>query len=253
MEEIRMTMEDCVLKGKCKNYGTDKCDVFCYPYVFTHGTNGKGGLWVTRGLPKKYRDNFKDNLPIEKENPKVYKAVIMYIDDILNRVTWQSRGIYFVGATGTGKTTIVATILNEFLRARIIQHMQGGKSIEKNPVFFVKLAEFQNIYNSQFRGNLDRQSDNADRYSRMKKLMKEVELLVIDDIALRGCTEGFQTEMYEIIDYRATEELCTLFTSNETYEGLQECFGERIRSRIEGMCGREVLVKGTDSRKGGLW
>ncbi|MPN61504.1 hypothetical protein SDC9_209242 [bioreactor metagenome] len=94
------------------------------------------------------------------------------------------------------------------------------------------------------------QNESAMRYYKFKQRMKEVDLLVVDDIALRGCPEGFQNELYEIIDWRATEDATTLFTSNVTYEELSEYVGERIASRILGMCGNQIILKGKDHRGG---
>lgn len=243
-------MEDCRLKRECKRYNTEHCNEYCYPRVLLHGTGGTGGFWATRNVPRKYSDCLLENLPIKEDNPKIYKAVEGYVGDVLNRVQKTNRGIYFCGNTGTGKTTVAVTILNEYLIARVIQHLKGEKKIEVNPVLFIKLAEFQNIYNSQFRGTPDMQNESAMRYYKFKQRMKEVDLLVVDDIALRGCPEGFQNELYEIIDWRATEDATTLFTSNVTYEELSEYVGERIASRILGMCGNQIILKGKDHRGG---
>jgi DNA replication protein DnaC len=244
---------ECILSRDCKRVGTEVCNNFCYPYVVLHGTQGDGGFWKTRNIPSKYSDYLRSNLPIEAENPMVYKAVLNYIDNIIDRVQNSNRGIYFTGNTGTGKTTTVVTILNEYLLARVKQYVSGGKPITVNPVLFVRLAEFQNIYNSQFRGTPEMQNDSAVKYYSFKQKMKEVELLVIDDIALRGCPEGFQNELYEIIDTRATEDATTFFTSNVVYEELPEYVGERITSRIQGMCGKQVILKGKDNRESGLF
>lgn len=244
---------ECKLSKKCKRANTVNCNAYCYSYVLLHGTNGNGGFWATRNVPKKYSNCFKENLPIQEDNPKVYMAVTRYIDDILDRVQSTNRGIYFCGNVGTGKTTVAITILNEYLIARVIQHLKGEKRIEVNPVLFIKLAEFQNIYNSQFRGTPDMQNESAMKYYKFKQKMKEVDLLIIDDIALRGCPEGFQNELYEIIDHRATDDATTIFTSNVTYEELPEYVGERIVSRISGMCGNQVILKGKDNRQGGLF
>lgn len=244
---------ECKLSRSCKRYKTEHCNNYCYPHVLLHGTDGKGGFWASRNIPKKYSDCLKENLPDMKDNQRVYQAVVSYIDNILDRVQKTNRGIYFCGNTGTGKTTVTITIMNEYLIARTIQHLKGEKKIEVNPVLFIKLAEFQNIYNSQFRGTPEMQNESAVKYYKFKQRMKEVDLLVIDDIALRGCPEGFQNELYEIIDYRATEDATTLFTSNVMYEELHEYVGERIASRIQGMCGNQVILKGKDNREGGLF
>lgn len=244
---------NCKLSKKCKRYNTEYCNVYCYSHVLLHGTNGNGGFWATRNVPQKYDSCSLETLPIKEDNPSVFKAVERYIDNIIERVQGANRGIYFCGNTGTGKTTVAITILNEYLIARVIQHLKGEKKIEVNPVLFIKLAEFQNIYNSQFRGTPDMQNESAMRYYNFKLRMKEVDLLIVDDIALRGCPEGFQNELYEIIDHRATEDATTIFTSNVDYEDLEDYVGERIASRIQGMCGNQVVLKGKDHRQGGLF
>lgn len=244
---------DCMFKRTCSKYNSLDCNVTCYPYVLLHGTDGKGGFWATRNVPKKYDRYLKENLPIKTSNPQIYNAVIAYIDNVIVKVQDTNRGIYFCGGTGTGKTTTAVTILNEYLIARVRQHLMGEKKIENNPVLFVRLAEFQNIYNGQFRGTPNMQSSSAIRYYRFKERMKEVDLLIVDDIALRGLPEGFMNELYEIVDYRATEDMTTFFTSNVHYIELKEVVGDRIASRIQGMCGNEVVLKGKDNRVGGLF
>lgn len=246
-----MEKRKCMFKN-CKNC-TENGGIPCYPYVLLHGTDGNGGFWATRNVPKKYDECLVEDLPIKEDNPKIYGAVINYIDNVLDRVQHTNRGLYFCGNTGTGKTTTAVTIMNEYLLARVRQHLRKEKKIEVNPVLFVRLAEFQNLYNSQFRGTPDMQSNSAVKYYRFKERMKEVDLLVIDDIAMRGLPEGFMNELYEIVDHRATEDITTFFTSNVTYEELTEFVGERIASRIQGMCGNQVILKGKDHRTGGLF
>jgi DNA replication protein DnaC len=89
------------------------------------------------------------------------------------------------------------------------------------------------------------------KFSKFKKLMLSVELLVIDDIALRGTTEAYQDVFYEIIDKRYNEELTTIFTSNTPLDNLGEVLNYQIASRIEGMT-EGILFKGQDNRKGGI-
>jgi DNA replication protein DnaC len=133
---------DCRFKRTCLKYNTIDCNVTCYLFVLLHGTDGKGRFWATRNVPKKYDNCFKENLPIKDSNPKIYEAVMAYIDNVIDRVQSTNRGIYFCGGTGTGNTTTAVTILNEYLIARVRQHLRGEKKIEVNPVLFIGCQSF---------------------------------------------------------------------------------------------------------------
>lgn len=223
-----------------------------------YGLKGNAGYWNSKNVPKKYNDLTLKDLPIEQDNPKAYRAINKYISNILDYVLNENLGLFLYSipthenrlGTGTGKTTTACIILNEYLKARVVQSLQD-KQLVNNPVFFVRLAEFQNKYNEQFRGSRECQEQASDRYYAMKDRMKSTELLVLDDIAIRDCTEAFQNELYDIIDHRAIEELATIFTSNYHLDNIAEILGERTVSRITGMTG-QVGFTGRDHRKRGI-
>jgi DNA replication protein DnaC len=138
--------------------------------------------------------------------------------------------------------------LNSYLTHRLVQHIKGEREIKDLPALFVKASKLQNQYNSQFRGTQSDQEDAQSKFYKLKKLMIETDLLVLDDIALRGATEAFTNEMYEIIDERVTEERAIILTSNEPIETVGKILSEQIRSRIEGSC--ELLAfEGKDHRR----
>ncbi|WP_214796540.1 MULTISPECIES: ATP-binding protein [unclassified Exiguobacterium] len=248
-----------VLEPYCKRCGErGGCDYTCYPYVIMHGMNGDGGIWKSTQVPKRYQKSFLKNLPIAEQNPASYKFVSRYIERVTELVR-RGIGLYLYSipnkenrkGTGTGKTTVATAIINEYVIQRVIEHSKGEYPIVENPALFVKASEFQNTFNEQFRGTDESKQKAASKFLKYKKLMLSVELLVIDDIALRGTTEAYQDLLYEIIDKRYNEELTTIFTSNTPLEQLGEVMNYQIASRIEGMT-EEVLLKGLDNRKGGV-
>ena len=94
--------------------------------------------------------------------------------------------------------------------------------------------------------------ENASRsFYQMKEVMLAVELLVLDDIGIRGVTEAFKNEFYEVIDERVSERRATIYTSNEALCRVAELLDPRITSRIEGST-LPVTFRGEDKRKGGM-
>ncbi|MCY8256437.1 DNA replication protein [Bacillus spizizenii] len=228
-------------------------------YLSIHGEDGQGGLWKTTNVPPKYKDSFFNNLPIEADNKMAYTFIKAYVGNLLENVS-NGIGMFFYSipnaqnkrGTGTGKTTSAIAILHEYLVARAIEEMGGGRKITVNPALFYKASELQNLYNSQFRGTFEMQEKASYRYYKAKSLLMKSELLVLDDIGIRQkITDAFENELTEIIDARDSKMLMTIYTSNLPIETLAENLGERIASRIEGMT-EQVAFKGKDHRKGGI-
>ena len=248
----------CLLADKCKVAGKQGiCNITCYPYVLAHGTDN-GGFFNATGIPVKYRTSFLKTLPIEKANPQAYALAEAYVTDVLSYVN-DGVGLFLYSVpnaqnklgTGTGKTTMATALGNEYLKARIIEHASGKKLITNQPTFYVRVAEFQNTYNKQFRGGFDEQEEATTKVNKMMKKMQKSELLILDDVSLRASTEAFTNLFYEILDERYINEKPIIFTSNFPIEKIGETLNPQIQSRIEGMT-EQVAFKGTDFRKGGI-
>jgi DNA replication protein DnaC len=246
----------CLMAPVCKFAGkTSHCHDLCFPFRKAHGESGESGVVSLAGVPKKYKTANVTNLPIKEDNPEVYEAIIGICENIEDFID-EGVGLYLYSSpnsqnprgTGTGKTTSALTILNTYLQRRLVQHIKGERDIKELPALFVKASKLQNQYNSQFRGLPEEQQEASSKFYKMKKQMIETDLLVLDDIALRGATEAFTNEMYEIIDERVSEERAIILTSNEPIESVGKILSEQIRSRIEGSC-ELVAFEGRDHRR----
>lgn len=249
-------MNKCLFAG-IKKHPID-CDGTCYPNTMAYGLSGNGGFYASSHTPKKYRNTFFADLPIKEANPEAYAVAKAYSEDVLTFVN-RGVGLFFYSVpnennklgTGTGKTMTATALGNEYIKARIIEHCSGGKQIEHQPMLFVRVAQFQNTYNKQFRGTLEEQAEATHQFNNMMKMMLNCELLILDDISLRSATESLTNVLYEILDERYIEENPVIFTSNFPIQKIGEVLNLQIQSRIEGMT-EKIAFKGKDFRKGGI-
>jgi DNA replication protein DnaC len=247
----------CIFADVCKFAGKEShCHDYCFPFRKAHGESGEGGIVGLSQIPKKYKQCKPSNLPIKEENPDTYEAIMsicenieVFIDEGIGLYLYSTPNSDNPRGTGTGKTTSACTIGNTYLSKRIQEHIKEEREIKgRSPVLFAKMSQLQNKYNAQFRGTRDMQEIASKEFYTLKKQMIETDLLIVDDIGLRGSTEAFTNEFYEIIDERATEEKANIFTSNVPLDSIGEILSEQIMSRIYG-CTEQLDFKGQDHRK----
>lgn len=134
-------------------------------------------------------------------------------------------GLLFIGEPGTGKT-----ILSCYLATQYILKRKGTARYINLPEFFHELRE---SYRSKETVN-PRQFDDID-------------LLILDDVGAENTTEWSSEMLYLIINNRYEKEKQTIVTTNLDLQTLAERVGDRIVSRIVGMC-RKVNLKEEDQR-----
>lgn len=139
-------------------------------------------------------------------------------------------GIIMVGDYGTGKTHLASAISNALLDRGI-------------PVLF-----------DTFGGHLEKLKAEFDGGSNAQylKLMREVPMLVIDDVGKEKQTEWSQSIMYDVINHRYEDMTPVIITSNMGDRQLQEYFGGACFSRLISMCNL-VVTRGEDWRKKGAY
>lgn len=161
----------------------------------------KNTLWDSR-LPE------NDSLPLEKlltDLPDEKSAVTLR--------TWleaANRNLLLAGDIGVGKTTLAIALAEEsFERHKIIP-------------MFVK-------YQSLFTLRLGKTEEDATTWRRAL----DCDLLVIDDIIAAGELSDWKHEtLYDIFDYRYTQEKPIVITTNLVSGELKHILGERIIDRF---------------------
>lgn len=236
-----MDCKNCIYNNKCKHPNQDR------PACIMNSRYAKAVKMA--GIQKKYRSCNLENLPFKRSNPEAYRKVRKYCDGILHYTDIGYSVYLFSNATtentmgtGTGKTTCACAILNHFIFAHVWTITVEGEPMNSLPSYFVRCCDFQNKFSIQYKN-----ADAMLEYQSCKDKMKSCRLLVIDDIALRDCSEAFMSELYEVIDYRIGEELSTIYTSNVNRENIDKCLGQRIQSRLYEDC-IPIEISGIDNR-----
>ena len=153
----------------------------------------------TEFVPKRVLTYTFENLSRNKEKGILATEVIKVCKSILNNQT--RRGIYIYGPTGTGKTYLMGCIYNYF--------KQNGRepAILYYPEFIRKIKS--KISNNSYDLYID--------------LIRDEEILIIDDIGAENITEFIRDEVLgPIINHREAEKLPTFFSSNLSIDDLSE-------------------------------
>ena len=142
---------------------------------------------------------------------------------------WESDGLFLHGPPGTGKTHLAVALLKQARRTR------GDR--------FITVASLLLELRNSFRDGAEKsEMEIIDSFS-------GANIVVLDDLGVEKSSEFTIQSLYIIIDRRYSEMRPTIITSNLTLEEVAEKVGDRIASRIAGMC-RVIELKGRDRRLG---
>ncbi|MDD6468104.1 MAG: ATP-binding protein [Erysipelotrichaceae bacterium] len=115
-----------------------------------------------------------------------------------------NKGLYFYGGFGVGKTYLASCLCNDFAR-------------EGKEVAFINSSEFCN----EMRMNWNQ----SERLFTIIQQMKQVDVLVVDDVGSEIVTNWVRDELlFPILDDRMGNKKLTLFTSNYNYDELLQHF-----------------------------
>lgn len=172
-------------------------------------------------VPKEIKEASMKN--IDLDNPDRYQ-IIKWLKNFLD--TYQARsgmkGLYLTGNFGCGKTYLISATLNELAK---------------------KDHKIAIIYYPEFLRSLKESFSDPETYNEKFKLIKKVEVLLIDDIGAETMTEWSRDEVLgTILQYRMQEGLTTFFTSNLTIKELEEHFSTSTRG-IEKVKAKRIIER----------
>jgi DNA replication protein DnaC len=244
----------CLLAKHCKIAGGQSCNNQCLHWIAMHGMNAKGGRVGLAGVPSDYRLVTLTNSPVRASQPKIYEILDKYaatferqFDEIGDRI----KSVYMWSKSpGTGKTTTAVALLNDWLVAHYLGSLKRGRQPLQMPAYFLDVNEWQTLYNEFNRSHVPEDvAERASReYYRRLQTTKKAPFAVLDDIGVRQATEGFRGDLHAIINYRVTNGLPTVYTSNFPIEDMARIFDERLYDRMRDMC---AVVEFTGESKRG--
>lgn len=165
-------------------------------------------------LPEYLRKKNFDNFKVTDDNKEAFKeAKRVSVDS-------EGKGLVLMGGTGTGKTHLAAAILNTRLN-------EGKEAI------FCTVPELL--------ADIKRTFGNEQETSELIEMVKDTELLLLDDLGAEKATEWVTEQLFVIINARLLRWKQTVITTNFTsnkdlIDRLGGLSGQRIVSRLCEMC-----------------
>lgn len=192
-------------------------------------------LQETPGPPEEQERRRRTQARSRAEMAEVPPRFLEAMPDDFDPVTWrrceaalrEGSGLFLCGPAGTGKTHLAVAAMHALPRRR-------GERFITVPELLVGLR------NSFRDGERVSEIDIIDRYA-------SAPLLILDDLGAEKSTEFAIQSLYIIIDRRYAGMLRTIITSNLTLDEIAEKVGDRIASRIAGMC-QVITMRGEDRR-----
>lgn len=209
----------------------------------------------TRGvasvIPKKFQGVSFDRPPVSTEiDPmavRITRSFVEHLDENLEK----GRGLWFMGGTGTGKTTLSMLTSSHALAAGY------SVAIYTMPKLLARI-----------RGTYERDS-GEDSYLQFFDRLSQVDLLHIDDFGAEKRSEWVIEQLYAILNERYEQERSIIATTNLDFadkkesppgvygvepqsidwlKRLEKEVGHRTVSRLIEVCGDPVPMFGADAR-----
>lgn len=184
---------------------------------------------VASVIPAKYRGVSFARPPVTEIEPMVVRVVRAFTEDLDANLD-AGRGMWLMGDTGTGKTTLAMLVSKATLAA--------GRSVAIYSLPKL-LARIRRTYDAE---------PGQDSYLALFEQLTSVDLLHIDDLGAEKRSDWVLEQLYALINERYEAQRSILVTTNMQEAALEEQIGPRTVSRLVEICGDPLPLFGVDRR-----
>jgi DNA replication protein DnaC len=181
-------------------------------------------------IPERYRDVAFDRAPVNQMERETVRHIRRFCDRIESNLD-AGKGFFFFGDPGTGKTTLAMLIAQHAMRAR------RSVAIYTTPWLLARIAS---TYENQ-----------QETYMEIMDRLGTVDLLQIDDLAIRTDKDWTLQQLYTVVNRRYEDKRSLVVTANvASPEQLADHIGPQTASRLFEMC-EPIPLFGPDRRLSG--
>lgn len=224
--------ENCKCLNECKNevngcvyYPEKKDDKLDFNYVACKYKNknieeNKINKSFTLGISNEIKNASMSEIDInDKKRVELIKWLKKFYDEYPN----SKKGLYLHGSFGSGKTYLVAALLNELAK----------KNYKTVIMYYPEML-------SRLKSTFD---NTTESYNDVFDKIKTCDILLIDDIGAETVTNWSRDEILgTILQYRMEQELSTFLTSNLTIEEL-EVHLSLVKNNMDKVKARRIIER----------
>jgi DNA replication protein DnaC len=184
---------------------------------------------VSSVIPARYRGVGFERPPVTEIEPMIVRFIRNFTDD-LDANLESGKGLWLMGDTGTGKTTLAMLVSKTALERG---HSVAIYSLPK------LLARIRRTY--------DADAGEAS-YLEFFERLTSVDLLHIDDLGVEKSSDWVLEQLYALINERYETRRSIVVTTNLDQPRLEDQIGSRTVSRLVEICGDPLPLFGEDRR-----
>ena len=231
--EKNYRLDTCFFAEPCPQKGCSKCINKGLHYLAKR-------LYLPKTLiPLSYYELRFSDLTLSGES----EEASFYLENIYRLVN-EGKGFYaYSKGTGTGKTSVGCIALKHYLYWSL---KANPYDTENRRVLYLNTSEFLDRLRKSFNRPDPELEGLMDELTNIDTAPK---LILFDDLGAEKASEWVRERLYTLINFRASNGLASLYTSNESGEALINRLGSRVVSRVTGTT-KPLFFGGRDRREG---